>query len=90
MASSDAPIETTSETAAARLRAQRRICVPPDLSACDDCLRELNDPRDRRYGYPFINCTQCGPRYTLILSLPYERSNTTMAQFGSCERCRVE
>jgi len=66
------------------------ISVPADLFLCDDCLAELNDPSDRRYRYPFINCTQCGPRYTLIKSLPYDRPNTTMADFEMCTSCRAE
>jgi hydrogenase maturation protein HypF len=73
-----------------RDRTPARVHVPPDYFACDECIRELADPSDRRFQYPFINCTQCGPRYTLIRSLPYDRPNTTMAAFAMCDACRAE
>ena len=70
--------------------ANARIFVPADNFMCDDCRTELHDPDDRRFHYPFINCTQCGPRYTLIESLPYDRPNTSMASFDLCGDCRKE
>ncbi len=69
---------------------QAHIHTPTDYFTCPECLRELNDPDNRRYQYPFINCTQCGPRFTLIEKLPYDRVNTTMAVFPLCAACARE
>ena len=70
--------------------AERRVSIPPDLATCRDCVREIFDPSDRRYRYPFTNCTNCGPRFTIAVDIPYDRATTTMAPFEMCPACRRE
>ena len=68
----------------------KTAAVLPDLATCPECLRELLDPTDRRFGYAFTNCTFCGPRYTILIDIPYDRSNTAMQSFALCPACRRE
>lgn len=74
----------------ASVEGEKTALVVPDIATCPDCRREISDPQDRRYQYPFTNCTNCGPRFTIIESLPYDRPRTSMQKFEMCPRCRAE
>ena len=86
----ETPAEPGFHIASSSAALHPQISVPPDFFCCPDCLAELARPGDRRHRYAFINCTQCGPRYTLIEALPYDRPNTTMRAFPLCDACRKE
>ena len=75
---------------ASEMEAKANTLISPDIGICDDCLRELFDPTNRRYRYPFINCTNCGPRFTITQDIPYDRPQTTMAVFQMCAQCQCE
>jgi len=92
VSSSDVAIlgESDFRIVASEQEGKKKVLISPDIATCADCLREMKDPRDRRYRYPFINCTNCGPRLTIIRDVPYDRANTSMACFALCARCRAE
>jgi hydrogenase maturation protein HypF len=81
---------TTFEIVHSEESGDRRVSIPPDLAACDDCVAEILDPANRRYRYAFTNCTNCGPRFTIATDVPYDRTSTTMACFEMCEACQRE
>jgi hydrogenase maturation protein HypF len=88
----EAPIkgDTEFQITASRTGGERTVWISPDTCVCDDCLREMDDSADRRHRYAFINCTNCGPRYTIISDIPYDRPKTTMKSFPMCDECRRE
>ncbi len=92
MACVEIPAEAVAEFAivASAADEERRVSIPPDLATCDACATEIVDPRNRRYRYPFTNCTNCGPRFTIATDIPYDRAATTMARFEMCETCGRE
>jgi hydrogenase maturation protein HypF len=84
------PIFNSFEIRESNASGEKLVTIPPDYAVCDDCARELKDPADRRYRYPFINCTNCGPRYSIINGIPYDRKYTSMACFPMCKECNDE
>ncbi len=82
--------ETSFQIVASRMDQPPRVLISPDVAVCEDCQREMMNPRDRRFRYPFINCTNCGPRFTIIRDIPYDRERTSMAAFKMCAACQAE
>jgi hydrogenase maturation protein HypF len=82
--------ESSFQIVASRMDQAPRALVSPDVTVCEDCYREMMNPRDRRFRYPFINCTNCGPRFTIIRDIPYDRARTSMAAFRMCAACQSE
>src|SRR5215475_15354950 len=82
--------EQTFQIVASRKGPAAQALISPDVNVCEDCLREMMSPRDRRFRYPFINCTNCGPRFTIIKDIPYDRARTSMAAFKMCAACQAE
>jgi hydrogenase maturation protein HypF len=82
--------ELTFEIRSSEQHGAKTALILPDLATCPDCLRDIRDPTNRRYRYPFTNCTHCGPRFSIIQALPYDRTNTTMRGFSMCDECRAE
>ena len=93
IAAAPVPVDATNDDfviVESRGRVAPDVAVTVDAGTCADCLAEVDDPADRRFNYPFTNCTNCGPRYTIVLSVPYDRAATTMAPFAMCPVCRRE
>lgn len=93
LAEADLPLrseETAFAIVSSTTGSGHRVLISPDIATCPDCLADLRDPRNRRYRYPFTNCTNCGPRYTIIRSIPYDRPFTSMACFPMCQECEAE